>query len=1182
MSSIKWTTDQKKIIDTRNCNILVSAAAGSGKTAVLVERIYNRITDERNPVNVDQFLVVTFTNAAAAQMKDRLRSRIQKGLEEQPNNEHLQRQIGLLASAHISTIHSFCNFVIQNYFHRIGLDPSFRQGTQTEVDLIFSETVNEILEKEYEKCEDDFVELADMSSLNRKNGVIEEMLKSVYKYAIAEPFPLEFFSRMEQSLMAETEEEWEQLPLVQTMLAEAKQRVEKQRQEQEKIKQLCEEPDGPYYYKEAVLELGDICDFLLEAEGYHQWQKRISTLSFCSMRKKKDAMVREERQLEVKARMGTCKKMLKALAKELFSLEAGEHLQELKDMRGKILTVLRLTRQLHEDFVRQKRERNVVDFNDLEQLALAILLRWDQEKGEYVRTEAACELAEHFVEIMIDEYQDSNRVQDTLLRSVSREGLPGEKPNIFMVGDVKQSIYRFRGACPELFSEKLDTYSSEEDTLYRRIDLHQNFRSRAVVLEAANKVFEKAMHRDVGGVEYDERAALHVGKEFPECEENIARKADIIALSGPQNMEAEGIVIGQEIKQMVDEQNPLMICEDQKYRPAQYRDIVILVLAHAHGQEIYDALTESGIPTVMERKQGFFQAREISLMVSMLKVIDNPHQDVPLATVLLGPMFSFTEEELAAIRISHREMDLYDSLQSYEKADECYHKIQHFLTMLEGLRSKITYATVVDLVQDIYDATEIYESVLMMKDGLQRTANMDYLMEQARQFDGTTFHGLHQFVRYLEQIENSTEEMGEVNLSGEEENVVRIMTIHKSKGLEFPICFVAGMGKRLNQPQKGFLYIAPEIGIAAPTVDNIRRTKKENFYMNYIKRCNKIENVGECIRKLYVAMTRAEEKLVLVGCINKLDTRELDYEGRTKINTMFDMVLPSREAAVFDFQEIEQDQLLSVVKEEILQEEQDYELLYNFDTSVVYDKTMQGYLEWMDAREEAEEEPLPVKVSVSELKMDSMKEKDMEDFSVLGHDGEEEEEEMPIPSFMQTEEQISEAKMGAAYGTIWHQVMATIDFTKVISEAIIKDEITRLVESGRLREEERKVLNTKRLYCFFQSRLGQEMRQAAMDGKLHREQPFVMGRKACEIFEERKEEDTVLVQGIIDGYYETEDGIVLMDYKTDSLKEGQESRLLERYQTQMDLYRRALEEMTGKNVVRAVLYSFSLGKEIEC
>lgn len=1182
MSEINWTVDQKAIIDMRNCNILVSAAAGSGKTAVLVERIFKRVMDEKDPVNVDQFVVVTFTNAAAAQMKDRLRSRIEKELTEHPDNEHLKRQEGLLASAHISTVHSFCRFIIQNYFHRIGLDPSFRQGTKAETELLRSEVWEKILEEEYKEGRADFEDLADMSELNRKDDGLCKMVMQIYAKMMEQPFPLDFLERMRQFLDVETEEQWEQTEFVKQLLAFAKKTVRQLQSEQQTLLALCHEPGWPSYYEPHLQELGDRIENVLAADTYQECYESFSQLSFKSMNKRKDDTVDEENRKEMVARCKVCKDRLKKLATEHFASGSQEHLQDLKDMRGKVRTLLRLAQTLHEAFVKEKRSRGIVDFNDLEQLALSILLTWDEEQGAYVRTEAARELAMDFVEIMIDEYQDSNLVQDTLLHAVSRDGLPGMAPNLFMVGDAKQSIYRFRGGCPELFAEKLLQYGRSEGDRCRRLDLHQNFRSRPTVLEGANQVFERIMHRDIGGVEYDEDARLRPGRRFADTELPVGGKVDVYAIIGSQSPEAEGILVAEKIKEMVEGETPLYLSDGDSYRRAQYRDIVILIQAHAQGQEYFDALSAAGLPVVMERTQGFFDTREIRLMAAMLQVIDNPHQDIPLAAVLLGPMFSFTEEELSLARMGSRDTDLYDALCRYDRADAVYDHLQQFFAVLERLRQKASYAAVAEIVQDIYDETGIYEAVMMMKDGIQRNANMDSLMEIAREFDGTTYHGLYQFVRYLERIAEQTEEMGEVNLSGEEEDVVRIMTIHKSKGLEFPVCFVGGMGRQLNKAHSDFLTICPEVAIVAPVVDNERRTKKKNIYTSYLNYKNKLDNVGECMRKLYVAMTRAGEKLVLVGCTGNTNAKGTSYVSREKINYFFDMILPAvhSEPKYFNLVEVEQEELLSLVEEDVCEEAKEAFSFYNFDTSVCYDKALQETLYMMEAEEEQTPEPLPVKVSVSDLKVLSMEETETEDFTILTH--EETDTEKPVPAFMKKEAVADRARQGAAYGTVWHQVMATIDFLKTGTKEELRGEIKRLVDTGKLRQEETELLNYERLLTFFSSPLGIAMKGAAKQKRLHREQPFVMAREACELFADRTEKDPVLVQGIIDGYYETEDGIVLMDYKTDSLKPGEEEKLIERYRMQMELYRKALEGMTGKKVLRCVLYSFSLGIEIEC
>lgn len=1180
---IRWTEDQKKIIEMRNSNILVSAAAGSGKTAVLVERIYSRVMDREHPIDVDRFVVVTFTKAAAAQMRDRLRDRFETALAQDPENVHLQRQTGLISTAHISTVHSFCGYVIQNYFHRIGLDPSYRMGTNSELALLQTEILDQMLEEEYEAQKPDFVEFASMSMFNRTDAGMSDMIRQVYHTAMSSPFPKKWLEQMERFLEIEDEEEWKSSEFCSMLMEECHRIVEGVRVGTQKLLQCCHEPAGPYYYEPYIEELAQICETLAKAETYDDFWEAVQHVSFGTMRKKKDDSVEEARRLYVYEERNEYKKIMTQMKEQFFARTVEENLEDLEAMGSKIKTVLRLVRCFMERYTQEKRERNIVDFNDLEQLALEILLTWDEAAKSFVPSEAAKELSEFFEEIMIDEYQDSNRVQDTLLRSVSRDGRSGRHPNRFMVGDVKQSIYRFRNACPELFVEKLYRYETDGSGPDRRIDLHQNFRSREIILEGTNRVFDRIMHSDLGGVEYDKDARLQCGRTFPKTSYETAKKTDTYVILSGQDAELEGRLIATKIREMTAREHPLYVEDGGSYRPAEYRDIVILVRSvKSVGQAYFNVLTQAGIPVVMEHSQGFFDTREIRLMTSMLQVLDNPHQDMPLAAVLVSPMFSFTEEELAQIRSGSREMDLYDSLCRYERSGVLLDKIENFRQLLNRLREKISYATAAELIRDIYEATGIYEAVRMMPDGIKRTANMDGLMEQARQFDSTTYHGLFQFVRYINRIQEQKEELGEVNLAGEEENVVRIMTIHKSKGLEFPICIVGAMGKRLKKNSTSFLTICQEIGMASDIIDNEARTKKENIYNRLLKRKNELADLGEEMRILYVAMTRAKEKLILVGCAKEVKQRELHYQGRTGMNTYLEMVMPAvmTEPDYFTLQYVEEEELVQTEAAEQLREHLEEESLYNFDTSIVYDEEIHGWLELLDGVVKKEREPLPVKVSVSDLKVKSMEELDTEDFTILTH--EEAEEEMPVPAFMQKEAAVADARRGAAYGTIWHQVMAAIPFLADASAAELEEEVERLVLAGRLRQEEKEVIRCHKLQRFFASGLGRQMCQAAAEGRLYREQPFVIEKPAHEIFPERSETETVLVQGIMDAFYEEDSGLVLVDYKTDAIQNGEEAILTERYQTQMRLYKEALENMTGKRVERCVLYSFSLQKEIDC
>lgn len=1186
MAQILWSNEQKKIIDARRKNILVSAAAGSGKTAVLVERIFQKIIDPKDPVDIDQFVVVTFTRAAASQMKERLRVKIEEELEKQPGNSRLQKQIPLLSGAHISTVHSFCGYVIQNYFHRIGLDPAYRQGTDKEIKLIQSEVMEQLLEDEYEAQKEDFVRLADMSMFWRSDKAMEDMIFQVYGKAMSEPFPMRWLDQMEQFFQMETEQDWEQSSVCRYIMEHSKNIARDVAIQAEAFLGICMEPDGPYMYEEGIRELKAIGELIGECETYETLQRFMTEMSFSRLSAKKDSTVNADKRAMLKERLTDLKDTLKKLKEQFFFQDCEKHLEDMRQIKGPICVVIRLTREFITRFGEEKQQRNIVDFNDLEQFAIQILLSWDETKGEYVRTPAALELSDYFEEIMIDEYQDSNRIQDTLMWSVSRDGRAGMSPNLFMVGDIKQSIYRFRNACPELFVEKMNQYAkAREDSSDCRIDLHQNFRSRQSILDSTNAVFERLMKEDVGGVSYDEDARLSPGRTCPEYREDML-KTEVYVLDAKMTRQEEGELAGMRIQELVGE-DPFFVMDKDTLRPATYKDIVILVRSTKNeGKTYYDILSEMGIPVVMEQDTGFFATREIQLMVQMLQVVDNPRNDYALAGILCSPMFSFSESELAVLRGKQKKKDLYDSLLDYQEREDKEEKLQEktaaFLCCLKKLRDKTCYAPVSEIIRDIWDETKICECMAMRRDGARRVANLERLMELGREYDGTTYQGVHSFVRYIERMKQQKEEMGEVNLVAEEDNVVRIMTMHKSKGLEFPICMILGAGKRLKKNNTDFLTIHSRTGMASVCIDNDARTKKNNVFRNALMQMNEVEELGEEMRVLYVAMTRAMDKLIVIGKgtgrVMKLDS----YLSRRMLNSYMDMILPAAylNPDLFEVKPIDQEYLAIPYYQNAVKEQLDIEVLNNFDTKVVYDETIQNMLEEMNDEEISAKEVFPVKVSVSDIKVKSMEEMENPDFVVLTH--EEEEEEIPVPAFMQKEDSRREqAQKGAAYGTIWHQALATIDFLHTETAEQIQESIDTLVDTGRLVAADAKVLSVSRLHRFFTSSLGQQMKQAERNGLLRREQPFVIKKEVKEVFPEAKEDGSVLVQGIIDGYYETDNGVVLMDYKTDSLKKGQENVLVDRYRMQMRLYQEALERKLGKPVKKILLYSFSLGKEIE-
>lgn len=1183
---MKWTKEQKQVIDLRNCNILVSAAAGSGKTAVLIERILSRIMDSENPVNVDEFLIVTFTRAAASQMKERLQQALEQALQKKPDDERLQRQLMLVPMAQISTIHSFCGNVIQNYFHRTGVEPSYRVGSENELGMVRADVMQEMLEEKYTEASDGFLHMAQMSRFVKSDAEIEEIVQMLYEKAVSEPFPKKFLERMKAFVHMQSTEEWKESSFVKQNHAYVKNLLKGMGEEYACLLALCQRPGGPVWYQEVLADEQIRLEELSREEDYEALGRKICLFDWKRLPGKKQKDSDEELKEAVKKRRDQIKAAVKSLREELFDREPEAQLEQLRKMREHVVAFIELTQEFMERYRAKKSEKALVDFSDLEQMAMEILV-WEDEDGVLRRTEAAEELAEQYAEIMIDEYQDSNLVQEMLLGSVSSGN------NRFMVGDIKQSIYRFRMARPDLFLEKLSHYDTAEGATERLVNLSSNFRSRDIVLAGTNAVFEKIMHREFGGVEYDKQARLHTGAVFPETGYRTADCIDLYAVQGKDDGSYEGKLIAGLIKEYTGEENPLYVCENGEYRRAEYGDIVILARStKAIGQQIYDALAVEGIPVYMENTKGFFDTREISIMVNLFHIIDNPRQDIPLAAVMRSPLGGFTDDELAIVRGREKDKDFYDSLLCFCEPEESSEsgrggeeplrqKTKAFLDMLDGFRDKMTYVTVADMIQEIYRCTHIDYILMAMKGGTQRKANLDMLLEIAREFDRTSYKGLYQFVRYIRGIREREEDLGEANILGNRQDVVRIMTIHKSKGLEFPICILAGMGRELGAASRSFLVVNPDVGIASHVIDNEKGTSQNNTFYRSLSRMNRMEDMGEELRVLYVAMTRAKEKLVMTGCADEAKVSgELSYFQLIQGKSYYDWVLPAvRNDERFRIRWLEADQL----KENEIRRQADLMIdevmLNNFDTTLTYDEEIKECLAFIESYEEEEREELPTKLSVSEIKKRSMQEHEEDGFTVL--DVEALENQSPVPKFASEEAGEDSVLAGAGYGTVWHQVMAGVDFSRTSSENELDSELERMVETGRLRKEELRYIRTKKLMKFFASPLGQEMREAKETGRLYREQPFVIGVPAHDVLPDTESEKTVLVQGIVDGFYENESGIVLMDYKTDHLEPGQEQVLVERYAEQMKLYARALEGITGKPVVRKVLYSFSLDKEIK-
>ena len=1253
---VKWTEEQQKVIQLRNRNILVSAAAGSGKTAVLVERIISRITDEKHPVDVDHLLIVTYTDAAACEMKERIGAAIEKKLEERPGDIHLEQQATLVHSAPITTTHSFCLSVIRDHFHVIGIDPGFRIAEEGELRLLKQDVLEELLEQSYAEGKEEFLEFVEKYGTGRNDRKIEGIILEMYEYSRSYPQPDRWLDECVEKYDID-EDHLEDSEILKESEARIRERLTGVRRLLELAMQKAEEPAGPYMYGEMLESDLAQLEKIEKAKDYLALEKSICAFSWKRLSAKKDDSVDPDLKEMTKELRNSAKKMLGKIQEQYFYVSVEEMVKDMQDSVGVMKTLTGLVRQFTEILDAKKRQRNMIDFSDMEQFALQILT--EEKDGQLIPSHVAKEYQEQFEEVMVDEYQDSNLVQETILTSVSRAGQG--KNNRFMVGDVKQSIYRFRLSRPELFMEKYETYSLEESD-QQRIDLHKNFRSRAEVLESANYFFRKIMRKEFGMIEYDDSAALYPGAEFPEntafSDQTEILLYDKSELNGREERETEARIIARRMKE-IRQTGSVLDKETGEYRPVQYRDMVVLIRSLQGWADTFSAvLAEEGIPAYSVSKSGYFETYEVSVLLDYLKLLDNARQDLPLTAVLTSPFADMNASELAQIRLAYPNVPFYLAVEQYlqekgkeeedsEKAEvenevhdlaenstvnldyvsenpdryiekntdaeqkaaieqkmeterRIRRKLQRFWKKTQEFRARIPYTAIHDLLTEIIEETGYGTYISAMPGGAQRAANVEMLVEKAAAFEGTSYKGLFNFVRYIEQLKKYDVDYGEASIQDEQADTVRIMSIHKSKGLEFPIVFVAGMGKQFNMSdQRGSIVIHPELGVGIDTVDLELRTKAPTFLKSLIQEKTKLENMAEELRVLYVAMTRAKEKMILTGItdlekwnmeenaeVNDGTEERLDLTQLENAKCYLDWILPAwredapAEIRIFTDAELEFAENVTQQTEQLA-----LDVLEHWDTSKSYLPTLGENLEeQMDYVYPYQEDgKMKLKFTVSELKKRAYLEEES------GEEMYKEPELVPlIPRFMQEEE---EGLKGASRGSAYHKLLELLDFSKTYDEHLLKEVIAGFQKTGRLSEEMARCIRPRDILTFLQCESGRRMADAARAGLLYKEQPFVLGVDADVIYPERKEaaqgqnpvgiqetQETILVQGIIDVYFEEEDGLVLLDYKTDRVNSAEE--LKEKYHAQLDYYAQALEKLRDKPVKEKIIYSFGLRKEI--
>lgn len=1256
-----WTNDQLKAINTDGRNILVSAAAGSGKTAVLVERIIRKITSADLNVDIDRLVVVTFTKAAAAEMKQRIRQSVDRLLEQDPSDEKLQRQLALIDNAPITTIDSFCLNIVRNYFADIDIDPGFKIADEGEIKLIENDVMQEMLEDYYASHDDRFYDFVEAYGTGRNDSAIEDIILKLYRYARSYPWPDEWFDESLSAYNIKDEGGLERLQAVKYLKNYIIYRLKDFDKKYETAQQVCESPMGPLKYLTSIKEDHASIKQILAADKIEKIGQLINAVTFSNIGRVSAKDTDEDKKEFVKSIRDEYKNFIKKEMQEnIFSRDISLLISDIEKTSHAVEMMVKLAKDFSARMQAEKRSRNIIDFNDMEHMALNVLVK--RVDGKIVYTEASDALSDYYSEIFIDEYQDSNMLQEVILTAVSKGKYDETENNIYMVGDVKQSIYKFRMACPQLFMDKYNSYSMDVNSTCLKILLQVNYRSRINVLESANDVFNKAMTEEFSGISYDDGARLNLGFDYPENELQLDTDTDIYVAeqsdSSDMARDSEGKLIAGIIKQLHDKKadGTYNMVYDKNckngYRRIRYSDIVVITRSVKGWSDTFvNALMNEDIPAYSDASEGYFNVREVKLVLNYLAVIDNPLQDIPMAAVMLSYFGGFDTDELAAIRNVDKDVFLFDTLRSIIISEEesepksenesnpvdnsvslkqisgkLKEKIRRFVENIDRLRQMKETLSVNDLLWEILYNTGYYDYAGTMPAGSRRQANLDILLSRAAAFEKTSYSGLFNFLRYIERLKKFDIDFAEASLLGENDDLIRVMSIHKSKGLEFPVVILAGMGKKFNQQDStGPVIIDSDLGIGTNLIDVELRTKRTTLIKQAISKKIVQENISEELRVLYVAMTRAREKLIMTGTVSNIDNSVDKWNKTTEIlkqedtysyadilgfSNYFDIVMPvagmpqEQRKGHFkvkyiadtdngmntdEYNGADTDNSINTDKYNVADADtgMDAEEYTNAGTGR-HNDMQTGHNTTSEAVKTVELPEYPyetgrqhkVKITVSELKkMQQDADFDSQDMSieaVLCEKAENEnsgEDEVYVPQFIsgkQTE------LAGSDRGTAYHRVMECLDYNRVDSMQHIKECIEQMVADEKLTDRQAECINTDDIYAFVESDTGMRVKKAFLAGNVRREQPFVFGT------DQQDTNDMLLVQGIIDLYFEENDRLVIVDYKTDRVSKNKygEEELVKRYAVQLDYYAKALQQLTGKEVSEKVIYSFTLGKAI--
>lgn len=1179
MSEVKWTNEQLNAIKEDRNNVLVAAAAGSGKTAVLVERIINKIINKN--VDIDKILVVTFTNAAASEMRERILEAIYKKIEENPNDNILTRQITLLSKSNICTIDSFCLDVVKNNFYEIGISPNFRIADTTELELLKQETIEELFEEKYAENNKDFIQLLETYSGYLSDDNLKELVLNIYNFIQSSPFPNDWLNQRVEMFNLDTKadfinSEWGKIIVdnLKDNALDCKIRLENILKGLEKFEELDK-------FSRVIRNDINIMDLILKATKWDELYSIVNENTFEKWPVDKKVTL-EEKNIAKEKRDKIKKQYTKET--EIINCTSEEANADLIYMYDVLKKLKEIVFEFGKKFSDIKAEKNIVDFNDVEHFALNILLKKD-ENNEYKPTEVAKRYAKKFNEIAIDEYQDSNLVQEYILKSISNG------KNMFMVGDVKQSIYKFRQARPELFLHKYKEYKLEEDNNCKgiKIQLFKNFRSRKNILDTTNIIFENIMSTKLGDIDYNENEYLNLGANFEEIEQEIVadntkvyvienkENEDEEILEEPiENIELESKFVAMKIKEIIDSKK-LVYDKKEGYRPVTYKDIVILLRATKERANIFEKeISNLGMPVFSDTSAEYLESIEIQTIMSLLKIIDNPMQDIPLVTVLRSYIGEFSDNELIEIRVNtNQHQTFYESMKQYDKNIMLKNKIEMFFEKIKEWQKENEYLDLDELIWKIYEDTGYYNYVRLMPNGLLKQANLKSLFEKAKQYEKASFKGLYNFINFIDRLKTSSGDLSSAKLIGENENVIRIMSIHKSKGLEFPVVFLSGSNKKFNmQDLNSNILLHQDLGIGVNYIDSKRKLQYTTLSKEAIKILSKTELLSEEMRVLYVALTRAKEQLIITG-VSKDFEKEikekeemLDLYKEENINrnilkkykSYLDWIelvsLKEQENSVIEIEKIEKNSLLNIDKEDkngkgLKELNEKIKNTKNENLKNIIKK-----LEWK--YKDINASKIESKTSVSKIKR-----KENISYDLVNTN---------TPNFLKEDEKVSSARKG----TITHLCLQKLNEKEQYTEEKINQILEGLVLKNIITIKEKETINVTQIYNFTKSTIWKELEQAKL---VEKEKTFYINIPANEIYE-NDIKDNILVQGIIDLYYINEKGeLILVDYKTDYVKE--EKELIEKYKVQLELYKKALEESLDRKVEKIYIYSTQLNKAIE-